>query len=232
MRLFWIVMAVLAGGLGLLVATHDRGSVFGLESSVFASVLYLGLWAAVLIVAIFGARTRFRDMARDLAYWLLILLVLMTGYQYRYELQDVASRLTAGLVPGSPITISGSSRAAVMLEKSANGHFEVWMMVNGARVLALVDTGASTTVLSAADAARAGLAVEDLAFAVPVMTANGRALAARAKVETLKIGPIERSGVPVLVAQEGRLEQSLLGMQFLASLSGFEIRGDRLFLTD
>jgi len=28
------------------------------------------------------------------------------GYQYRYELQDFASRVTVGLVPGSPLTMS------------------------------------------------------------------------------------------------------------------------------
>ena len=28
--------------------------------------------------------------------WLLVVLVLVAGYQYRYELQDVASRVTAG----------------------------------------------------------------------------------------------------------------------------------------
>lgn len=232
MRLFWVVIAVLAAGVGLLVASQDSGTVFGIDSNAFGSALYLGLWAAVLVVALFGSRTRFRDAARDLAYWLLILLVLMTGYQYRYELQDVASRLTAGLVPGSPMTISGSQRAAAMLEKAPNGHFEVRMQVNGKTVTALVDTGATATVLTAEDAGRAGIDTDRLTYAIPVMTANGRALAARAEIDTLRIGPIERSSVPVLVAQHGQLEVSLLGMQFLSSLSGFEMRGDRLILTD
>jgi len=232
MWLFWTIIAIIAAGIGLLVATQDSGTVFGMASDSFASMLYLSLWAAVLIIGLFGARTRFRDVARDFAYWLLILLILMTGYQYRYELQDVASRLTAGLIPGSPMTISGSSRAAVMLDKSANGHFEVRMQVNGTAVLALVDTGATTTVLKAEDAERAGIATDDLAYSIPVLTANGRAMAARAEIDALKIGPIERDGVPILVTEPGQLEQSLLGMQFLSSLSGFEMRGDRLILTD
>ncbi len=232
MQVFWIAIAVLGAGLVLLIANHDAGSVFGIENNAFASMLYLGLWAAVLIVGILGSRMRLFHVARDLAYWLLILLVLMTGYQYRYELQDVASRVTAGLIPGSPLTISSDGRTAVMLERAPNGHFEVRMQVNGTTVNALVDTGASTTVLTSADAARAGIATEELAFAVPVMTANGRALAASARVESLIIGAIERKNVPVLVAAEGRLGQSLLGMQFLTSLSGFEMRGDRLILTD
>lgn len=232
MRLFWISLIVLGAGLILLVANHDTGTVFGIENNAFVSLLYLGLWASVLIVGFLGSRTSLSHSLRDLAYWMLILLVLMTGYQYRYELQDAASRLTAGFVPGSPITISDGSRATVMLEKSANGHFEVRMEVNGRTVRALVDTGASATVLTEADAARTGIATGELAFTVPVLTANGRALAALTNVETLEIGPIIRRNVPVLVAQRDRLEQSLLGMEFLSSLSGFEMRGDRLILTD
>ncbi|WP_274424100.1 retropepsin-like aspartic protease family protein [Chelativorans sp. YIM 93263] len=232
MRLFWIVIAVLLLGLILLIANHDSGQVFGIENNTFAGVLYLSLWASVLIVGLLGSRTRMRNALRDIAYWLLILLVLMTGYQYRYELQDTASRLTAGLVPGSPMTLSGDSQASIMLDKAANGHFEVRMDVNGHTVQALVDTGASITVLTAADARRVGVSTEDLSYSVPVMTANGRAMAAQARVDSVRIGPIERDNVPVLVAAPGRLERSLLGMQFLGSLSSFEMRGDRLIMRD
>ena len=231
MRFFWILIIIMGSGLALLIANHDRGSVFGIENNAFASVLYMGLWAAVLIVGLVGSRMRLGSVVRDLAYWLLILLLLMTGYQYRYELQDVASRVTAGLVPGSPIALSGDV-PAVMLEKARSGHFEVRMQINGQTVRALVDTGASMTVLAATDAQRVGLDVASLSFSMPVMTANGRAMAARATVGTLEIGPIERRDVPVMVAEPGRLEQSLLGMQFLSSLSGFEMRGDRLILRD
>ncbi|MCT9000112.1 TIGR02281 family clan AA aspartic protease [Chelativorans intermedius] len=233
MQFFWILIAVLAAGLLLLIANHDSGQVFGIENDAFASLLHMSLWLSVLVVGlVFSVRRRSAAM-RNFAFWLIILLVLTTGYQYRYELQDMASRLTAGLVPGSPMTISSATGGqAVMLDKSSNGHFEVRMQVNGTTVRALVDTGASATVLSAADARRVGIAVEDLRFSVPVMTANGRAHAARARVDTLAIGPIERTQVPVLVAEPGRLEQTLLGMQFLSSLSGFEMRGDRLILRD
>jgi aspartyl protease family protein len=92
-----------------------------------------------------------------MAIWAAIVLVLMGGYQYRYELQDIASRLTAGLIPGSPISMRDEDgRAAVMLERMSSGHFEVRAEVNGAPVTLLIDTGATATVLSAADAARAG----------------------------------------------------------------------------
>ncbi|GAA4529246.1 TIGR02281 family clan AA aspartic protease [Chelativorans composti] len=232
MRLFWIVMSVMAVGLILLIANHDEGFVFGMPDNQFASALYMSLWAAVIAVGILGSRRRMSYMFRDLAYWLLLILILMTGYQYRYELQDLGNRLTAGLIPGSPMSISKDDRISVMLDRSSNGHFEARIEVNDTLVRTLVDTGASLTVLTYEDARRAGIKVRELSFTTPVMTANGRASAARTTVRSLKLGGIERKNVPVMVAERGRLEQSLLGMQFLGSLSSFEMRGSRLILTD
>jgi len=232
MRLFWILIAVMAVGLMLLVANHDSGSVFGIQNDTFASGLYMSLWACVIAVGLVGSRRHMSQVLRDLAYWLLLILILMTGYQYRFELQDVASRVSAGLVPGSPMSVSSDGRMAVMIDRSRNGHFEARVDMNGATVRTLVDTGASVTVLTFADAGRIGINVERLAFTTPVMTANGRANAARATVDVMSLGGIERRRVPVMVAEAGRLEQSLLGMQFLSSLSSFEMRGSRLILTD
>src|SRR5690606_28253384 len=124
--------------------------------------------------------------------WILAILVLIAGYQYRYELQDVANRLSAGLIPGSPMTLSTREGVAVMLEKRASGHFEVHAEVNGAPVGFLIDTGATSTVLTFEDARRAGIDPPSLTFSVPVLTANGNTLAARAGTEEIRIGNIAR----------------------------------------
>lgn len=231
-RIFWIVIAVLGAGLIFLVVNHDAGTTLGLENEAFAQTLYMGAWGVVLGAALLGSRIPFGEAARNLAVWLLIALVMMAGYQYRYELQDVASRLTAGLIPGSPISLSDSNGIAVMLEKRANGHFEVRGEVDGSSVDFLIDTGATTTVLTHADARRVGIDVASLSFTIPVSTANGVARAARASAGEIQIGDIRRVRLPVLVSEPGQLGQSLLGMNFLGTLSGFDVRGDRLVLRD
>ena len=58
----------------------------------FANLVYLGVWGTVLAVGILGSGRRLADMARSLAMWMLIILVFVAGYQYRYELQDFANR--------------------------------------------------------------------------------------------------------------------------------------------
>ena len=231
-RLLWIIIAIIGAGLILLVINNDSGQMAGIENDTFANALYLGIWGLVVAAALAGSRIPIGRMARNIAIWLVLILVLIAGYQYRYELQDFASRLTAGLLPGSPMTINSDGGIAVMLEKNASGHFEVRGAVDGASVDFLIDTGATTTVLTFADARRAGIDVEKLAFNVPVYTANGTARAAQAAADKISVGEISRSRIPILIAEKGRLAQSLLGMNFLGTLSGFDVRGERLILRD
>lgn len=232
-RLVWIVLAVMALGLVALIASGDSGSILGIQDHAFARTLALGSMAVVIAAGILSSGLRIGQMARSLATWFVIIILLMAGYQYRYELQDVASRLTAGLIPGSPLSITDSDgRAAVMLERRSNGHFEVRTEINGASILTMVDTGATSTVLTAEDAARAGFDDNKLTFNVAVTTANGQASAARVVVDEMRVGEIVRRSVPVLVAEAGRLDRSLLGMNFIGTLSGFDMRGERLILRD
>ena len=173
------------------------------------------------------------DMARNLGAWAAFVLVLIAGYQYRYELQDVASRVTAGLVPGSPLALGvENGRPTVTLDKADNGHFEARILVNGTPIRAVVDTGATSTVLTSEDAQAAGFNPAALSYSVDVSTANGMARAATVRTDQVAIGGIVRKDMSVMVAAPGMLDQSLLGMNFIGSLSGFDVRGDRMILRD
>lgn len=233
MRLLWIVLAILGAGLLVLLISGDSGAPFGLPADDFAQLVYLGALGLVVAAGIVGSGIGLGSAARSIAIWLGILVALVGGYQYRYELQDIANRLTAGLVPGSPLsTADAEGRVSVALERLADGHFAVRAEVNGAATWMVVDTGATTTVLTTADAEAAGLDAAQLSFTVPIMTANGSARAARATTDEIRVGDISRRNLPVLVAQLGMLDRSLLGMNFISTLTGFDMRGDRLTLID
>jgi aspartyl protease family protein len=227
-RLFWIGMAAIGGALILLLLSSETGDSLG-GGDDLARVLYLGIWGTVIAAGILGSGMRLGYVARSLASWMLIALILVAGYQYRYELQDIASRVTAGLVPGSPLSVRDGGNT-VMLEKAPNGHFQARIAVNGVPVQTIVDTGATTTVLTAADARAAGFDPEALSYTISVSTANGMARAARVTADEITLGTISRRNVPVLVADRGMLDQSLLGMNFIGTLSGFDVRGDRMIL--
>ncbi|RCS25321.1 TIGR02281 family clan AA aspartic protease [Phyllobacterium salinisoli] len=232
-RLFWIIIALIGGVTLLLMANNDSGTTLGMANDAFANAAYLGIWGIVIAAALLGSGMRLSDFARSIAIWVVIILALVAGYQYRYELQDVANRVTAGLIPGSAISNRSSDGSlTVTLAKAANGHFQVNGKVNGAGVSFLVDTGASMVILSSGDAKRAGINTASLSYSVPIMTANGTTSAAMVRLATLQIGDIERHDIRALVAQDNRMDGSLLGMNFLETLHGFSVRGDELVLSD
>lgn len=233
MRLFWIAIAILGIGLVLLLWNDSSGSVLGLDTDRFGELVYFVPLGLVLGAGVLGSGIGLGQATRSIAIWLALVVALVAGYQYRYELQDLASAVTAGLIPGSPLSISTDDGAnAVRLERTPGGHFEVRGTVDGAPVSFLLDTGATATVLTVEDARRAGFDPAELRYDIPVSTANGPARAARVTAGEIAVGSISRGPLPVLVAEQGRLNQSLLGMNFLDTLSGFDVRGERMILRD
>ncbi len=231
-RLFGILIAAIIATFALVWFNRDSGFTFGLSNDDFVQAMTL-----VLLMAAIGFRAlgggNLGETARNLSIWGIIALACVAGYQYRFELQEVASRVTLGLVPSRPQTMIDSTGARVMaIEKSASGHFEVDATVNGTEISFLIDTGASGIVLSLPDAEAAGIDPASLSYSVPVSTANGMALSAPARVGEIVVGDIVRRDMPVLVSEQGRLDQSLLGMDFLNTLSGFSVERDRLMLRD
>ena len=233
MRAFWIILGIIGAALIALLLASDQGSVLGIRNDTFASAVYMGIWATLIGAAIIPRSGGLGTAARNAAVWLTLILMLMAGYVYRFELQDFASRLTAGLIPGSPVSSQTSEgRNQVMLIRANSGHFEADAFVEGAQIRFVVDTGASSVVLSHADAIKVGIDTSQLSYSTPVSTANGVTQAARIRLSSLDIGEVKRDNVSAMVAREGNLDVSLLGMSFLGSLWSFEMRGDRLILTD
>ena len=64
---------------------------------------------------------------------------------------------------------------------------------------------------------------------MPISTANGNATAAVVIADTVSVGTISRRRCRCSCSR-GQLEQSLLGMNFIGTLSGFDMRGDRMIL--
>lgn len=232
-RFFWIIIGLIGLVLILLIASGDTETIFGLDKSAFGPAAIAALWAVVIGSGLFNRNEGFGRIIQQISIWLLIILGLMAVYVFRFDLQDLGSRFTGGVIPGSPISHSSASgQQSVTLIRSDSGHFEATAGVNGASVRFLVDTGATAIVMAYRDAQMAGIDVNSLNFSIRTRTANGTGRAARATINTFYLGGIERNNLSVMVAEKGRLDRSLLGQQFLESLSSYEKRGDRLTLRD
>lgn len=100
------------------------------------------------------------------------------------------------------------------LTANSQGHFTVDGQINGRSIRFLVDTGATTVSLSAADATRLGI---DYRKGQPGLmgTANGAAVAYRVKLDSVRVGDIVVNNVDASVLEGNQIPFALLGMSFL-----------------
>jgi aspartyl protease family protein len=228
----WLALFILALAAMLLLA-NDSGTIAGIDSDMFG---YVALMVALAVFVAGGMVGRYRgragSMLRDAVIWIALGLGLVTLYAYKDELMPIAGRVAGELLPGSAMTVEESTGGVteVRIRKRLDGHFNATVKVNGKPISMIVDTGATSIVLRPEDAKKAGIDPDTLSYRVPVLTANGRVMAARIRLDKIAIGPLDRDQVDALVTQPGALTQSLLGMSFLSRLRSYEFSGDFLKL--
>lgn len=185
----------------------------------------LGLSLSAAVVRLF--RGRLLTATLTLLFWVAAFGAALTGYSYRETLSGVAERVIATVVPGLPIS---SAPGEVTILRGLDGQFLVRARSGAAHLTLVFDTGASSVVLRAEDAAKVGIDTRHLVYDVMVGTANGRAMAADTVLPVLSIGSVSETRVPVLVARPGALHESLLGMTFLNRLAGYAVAANTLVL--
>ncbi|MBY5339316.1 TIGR02281 family clan AA aspartic protease [Rhizobium leguminosarum bv. viciae] len=228
-----VFLVVIGIGLAVLIVNNDNSRILGLQSDDFGRVVYLLPIALMLSAGIWASRRSVGETMRQMMIWLVIILALVTVYLYRQEALGVGNRLLAGLVPGRAVVVTTSEGGReIILYKLLNGHFQADVAVNGQTVEMLVDTGASMVALSREDAERIGIDLSRLTYSMTIMTANGRGRAAPVTLDQIAIGPIIRNNVAASVAEDGRLDQSLLGMSFLETLGSLQMQTDELRMRD
>ncbi len=210
-------------GVSIVLIARHGGAVTGLPEGKLVQFVYtIGFLILVSGAVVRMFRDRFGEAIRAALAWAAVVLALLAVYAYRFELNDAGDRIMAELVPGRVVARGPSVEVA----RGVNGDFEIATEVNGARVPMVLDTGASTVLLTREAALNAGLPAEMIKYNVTVETANGRAQAAAVTLDRIAVGNIVERSVPALIAQPGQLKTSLLGMSFLSRLRGWEVRGD------
>lgn len=231
MSRFWLALSAIIIVLFtvFLIKNHFTGPIGGDQ---IADATYLGVIGLVAASAVLGSGIQLTQLMRNIFIWLALIFALLIGYNNRYELQDLAHRLTAGIIPSSPVSFQQKGALSVAFRRALSGHFEAKGLVNGQPVYFMIDTGASSVVLCFADAKRIGIETQKLRYVIPVSTANGSTMAAPIVLDSLKIGDIVRNNVHALITPPDTININLLGMSFLNRLSGYTVRGDRLLLSD
>jgi aspartyl protease family protein len=224
-----IPLALLGAALVALIVVPAGTPLLGLDHASFAAAAFavaFTVWLALANARRIGAAGLARVVG-GAAIWVALILGLTGVYAYRFEAEDFAQRLMGELFPGEPQVGAGGE---VIVNRRLGGAFVVPVAVEGTRVAMLFDTGATTVVLRAEDAAKVGIDGRGLKFDVDVVTANGAASAAEVVLDRVAVGPIVARNVAALVARKGALGQSLLGMSFLERLQSYSVERGRLVL--
>lgn len=186
----------------------------------------MALLALISAGVVFARRINVKETVRNIAIWVAIGAALLVAVSFRDEIEDVATRVRSELMPGYAIE---SGEHEMVLTESDGGNFFIFGEANGVRIRFLIDTGASDTVLSPADAQALGIDVGALDFSKVYSTANGMGRGAPYTLDELSVGPVAISPMPVSI-NGAEMGSSLLGMTFLRRFRSFEIQGRRLIL--
>ncbi|MGJ7507233.1 retropepsin-like aspartic protease family protein [Variovorax sp. GT1P44] len=145
-------------------------------------------------------------------------LVSLQGEQATVE----AGGKRVGLRMDTPVSIGGTGGPGgggnrIVLPVSSGGHFMAQGAINGRSVSFMLDTGATTVAMSAADAERIGL---DFSKGQPVRmnTANGVAQGYRLNLNSVRVGDVEVYDVEAIVTQQA-MPYILLGNSFINRFS-------------
>ncbi len=224
----WILwFALLAAVVALVAFLVWRYSDSLTTGDDWASVVYLvALLALVSSSILVGRRLPLGHVARQAAAWIGIALVLVAGYTYRLELGAVGERMLGELLPHRAVE---TAEREIRIRVGADGHFRLEAMVDGRPVRFLVDTGATSVVLSPNDATRLGYDLAKLSFTGFARTANGTVRTAPIRLGNLVVGNIRLTDLPAVVNQAA-MGSSLLGMSFLDRLRSYEVRDGALVM--
>lgn len=223
----WLWLAGLAAMLVLFWLVYNGGPAMSDLGQDWPRLIYLLLILGLVVGNYMLSRElRWTTALRYAGIWIAIASLLLLGYSARYELEWMGRRMLGTLLPHQPMD---TAAGAVEIRRGAGGHFRVVGEVNGVPVRFLIDTGASTIVLTQADATRAGLRPDTLAYTQIFNTANGRVRGAPVRLDRIAIGSIVFRDIRASV-NGGEMDQSLLGMSFLGRLSAVSVEGERLTL--
>ncbi|MFT3717567.1 TIGR02281 family clan AA aspartic protease [Pseudorhodoferax sp.] len=128
--------------------------------------------------------------------WRGVTLVSVQGDQAELDIGGRRASVRLGEAPASVGPAGGAQR--IVLQADGRGHFTGQGRINAQLVQFMVDTGASTVALGAAEADRLGLAYRE-GQSVRLSTANGTVQGWAVRLATLRLGEAELHGVDAVV---------------------------------
>ena len=189
-------------------------------------VFAISLLLLLMVGGLHAPQLGFGQTMRNILVWAAVFVVLVIGYSYRDELKGVWARVSGELSPGSA-EVEGRS---LNVRAGSSGHFFIDVGLNRASVTMLIDTGATSTVISQRSARSAGLDPGALSYTITLRTANGAIQAAPTRIKQLRIGPLTFTDARVLVSGRKDDRINVLGIETLRLFRSYQVTGNRFTL--
>jgi aspartyl protease family protein len=196
-----------------------------MTAGIIASIVFAGIVLMFVVSELRSHNAPAKRLVTLVAAWVGIFAAVYVIFLFRDDIGDVWVRAKADIT-GEPAMAATGGAFAIRMD--ADGHF--W--VNGATPAGsrrmLVDSGATTTVLSSSGAAELGVESSG-GYPVLVDTANGTIRTYRARVPVLTVGSITVRDFPVLISENDDID--VIGMNWLSLMRSWEVRGRVLTVT-
>lgn len=179
-----------------------------------ADIHVVALTAGKAVVSINGGRPRTLAVGQVIEG---VKLVSADSQSATFEVEGQRRTLAPGEGAAVATTAFGPGGDKATLIADSNGHFITTGVVNGTTLRFLVDTGATSVVLSSADARRAGVNYISGTRSF-TQTANGVVPVYYVKLDSIRVGDITLNSVDAAVIEGDKLPIALLGMSFLNRL--------------
>lgn len=196
----------------------------------FGTIMQVLFWGILLwfIIKSFFSKKSGSNNSINMLLWLLVFIVLIVIYAFRFELESLKDRILAVLIPSYSWT---NDEGQLVIARHKNGHFYLsGYGKQNQKIHFLVDTGASDIALTQNDARKLGFDPAKLKYTRQYSTANGISMAAPVRIPLLTIGKKTFYNVEGHVTS-GELDISLLGMSLIEDFKGFKITQDLLILS-
>lgn len=196
----------------------------------FGTIMQVLFFAILLwfITRSFLSRKSNGSNSSNILLWILIFVILIVIYAFRFELNTLKERMLAVLIPSYSWT---NDDGQLVIARHKNGHFYLNAYgKNNQKIHFLVDTGASDIALTKSDAKKLGFDLSKLRYTKQYSTANGISAAAPVRIPQLTIGKKTFYNVEGNVTS-GELDISLLGMSLIEDFKDFKITQDLLILS-
>ena len=191
-----------------------------MEQIDYIRLVYLSLLAIAIGGLVFAQfKGRIGEALRITVTWAMIFIGVIAAYGLWDDIRNAAS----------PSYIIHQTDNTVALRRQPDGHFYANATVNGQGIRFLVDTGATSIVLSRNDAALAGFKPDRLNYSGRASTANGTVKTAPVRIDNFQLGNIASQRLPASV-NNSSLDVSLLGQSYLSRFNRVIIDGDIMTL--